>query len=207
MKKCSWIRTEEEKKCPFGLPIISACKNAGNSVMNMCPLETVNNEKYENIIKANKRIYIYYKTDNRCLYASNIIEKHNAVNCDFGDTAAGMPSPAFEGSPMYVQTFTGIGLNGFYAFPLGFYADYAASRNLFQGLFSLLGNKSEEIIKQSNAIEIFEKISNDKPLNKEEQVNLLNILEKCRENYEEKNISNEKLNKLIQTWRPKIQEG
>ena len=202
MKKNSWIRTEEDRKCPFGLPIISACKNAGNSVANMCPLKEVDKEKFENVEIANKRIYIYYKTNNRCLYASNIMEKHNAVNCDFGDTAAGMKTPTFEGSPMYVQTFTGVGLNGFYAFPLGFYADYAASRNLFQGLFSLLGSETNEIIK-IGVNKLFEKISNNEPLSKDEQFKLLDILKKCKENYEEKNISNEKIYELIQLWSPR----
>lgn len=202
MKKNAWIRTEEDRKCPFGLPIISACKNAGNSVANMCPLKEVDKEKLENVEIANKRIYIYYKTNNRCLYASNIMEKHNAVNCDFGDTAAGMKTPTFEGSPMYVQTFTGVGLNGFYAFPLGFYADYAASRNLFQGLFSLLGSETNEIIK-IGVNKLFEKISNNEPLSKDEQFKLLDILKKCKENYEEKNINNEKIYELIQLWSPR----
>lgn len=211
MKKCAWIRSDKdagEGTCPFGLPITEACKNAGNSVTHMCPLETISKEKQETIEKANKRVYLYYKTSSRCIYASAIISNHNVVNCDFGDTAAGMGSPTFIGSPLYPQTFSGIGLDGLYAFPLGFYADNNESRNLFQGLFSLVGSETYELIKNgmlaSSSKTILEKISNNEPLNTAEQMELVNIVENCRQKYEDNNITPSKVYELINRWNSKI---
>jgi len=160
MKKFSWIRSDIDKgdgKCPFGLPIIEACHHAGDSITHMCPLESISKDKRGAVEKANKRVYIYYKTDNRCLYASDIMDDQKVVNCDFGDTGAGMKSPTFSGSPLYPQSFSGLGLSGLYAFPLGFYSDNDASRNLFLGLFSLVGYKVYELIKETS-IKVLEKI-------------------------------------------------
>lgn len=148
-RKC-WIRTDREvpsQQCPFGLPIVGSCQYAGSSVTYMCPLNSVNKDKRGLIKKANKRVYVYQKDNTRCIYATSIMEKLKAVNCDFGDTGQGMHAPAFQGSPLYPQTFSGIGLSGLYAFPLGFYADNNESRNLFQGLFSLVGKENMDIIK------------------------------------------------------------
>jgi len=62
-----------------------------------------------------------------------------------------LPSTSFRGSPLYPQTFHGIGLDGLYGYPLGFYADNNESRNLFFGLFSMLGfNTVDELIKLSD---------------------------------------------------------
>lgn len=211
MKKCANIRSskgEGEGGCPFGLPITLACNHAGDSVTHMCPLSTMPKEKREPIKKANKRVYIYYKTDSRCIYAANVLDKHNAVNCNFGDTAAGMHSPTFSGSPLYPQTFSGIGLDGLYAFPLGFYADNNESRNLFQGLFSLVGSKAYELIKEATvaegpAREILEKISNNEPLTKDEQFQVIQMLSKCRQEYEENTTNPGKMYELIRLWSPR----
>jgi hypothetical protein len=211
MKKCAWIRSDQDQgqgKCPFGLPITEACRHAGDAVTHMCPLKSVPEEKREPVEKANKRVYLYYKTDSRCLYAANIIEKHKAVNCDFGDTAAGMHTPTLSGSPLYAQTFSGIGLDGLYAFPLGFYADNNESRNLFQGLFSLVGNEAYDLIKESAlnispAREILEKISNNEPLSTDEQLELAHILSKCRQRYDENATDTGKLYELIRLWNPR----
>ena len=210
MRKCAWIRSDKDQgqgKCPFGLPITEGCRHAGDAVTHMCPLETVSKEKHEPIEKANKRVYIYYKTDNRCIYASNILENRGVVNCDFGDTGAGMQTPTFSGSPLYAQTFGGIGLDGLYAFPLGFYADNNESRNLFQGLFSLVGGEAYEIVKES-AIrmspvkDILEKISNNEPLTTDEQLELVQALDKCRQGYNDNDVSTGKLYEMISLWNP-----
>jgi len=152
MKKEAFIRSDkkdEDQRCPFGLPITTACHHVGSAISNMCPLEVVDEgDKRDRVKKANSRVYLYYKDDTRCLYAANVIDKQEAVNCDFGDTAQGMHSPALSGSPIYPQAFSGVN-GGVSAFPLGFYADNSESRNLFQGLFSLVGGKSFDIIKRA----------------------------------------------------------
>lgn len=205
--KCAWIRSDklESKRCPFGLPITLACKNAGETVTRMCPVKAVPEEKRDQVAKANKRVYIHGKTGQRCLYAQDIIEKNEAVNCDFGDVAEGMQTPAFEGSPLYAQTFSGIGLDGLYAFPLGFYADNNESRNLFQGLFSLLGEHAPRIVRQ--AVEqdeaIWNKIKKQEILLPEEQDRLNRILEECRQEFEEARTDPAKARALAEKWNPR----
>jgi len=204
--KCAWIRTNKDKKCPFGLPITLGCKNAGESIAHMCPLEAVPEEKRERTALANKRVYIHGKTGQRCLYAKNIMEKQNAVNCNFSDVGEGMGVPAFEGSPLYAQTFSGIGLDGLYAFPLGFYADNNESRNLFQGLFSLLGESAPQIIREAIFKEggaLWEKVERGDVLLPEEQDKLNRILEKCRQEFEEGRTDAAKARELAEKWNPR----
>lgn len=140
------IRGENVRGCPFGLPIIEACKNVGGSINRMAPTE--DEENAAELEKANRLVYAYHKECRQCPYAEKILKEHGKVDCDFGDTAAGKKTPALKGSPLYPQTFHGIGLDGLYGHPLGFYADNNESRNLFFGLFSLLGFSTvEEIMK------------------------------------------------------------
>lgn len=188
MKKCAFIRSDKNglKSCPFGLPIKEGCKCAGDSVSHMCPLQFISEDKRDQVEKANLRVYIYYKTGDRCLYANDIMKEQDVVNCDFGDSAAGMGDVAFSGSPLYAQTFSGQGLSGLYAFPLGFYADNNQSRNLFQGLFSLVGNFDTNLIKNGEIKEeIVEKLELGNKLTTEEMQELINKLRKCRNKYED----------------------
>ncbi len=179
INKKAWIRgNNTEKKCPFGLPVTIACAHAGDSVAHMCPLNSVSKDKKEKVEQANKRVYIWYKDNQRCIYAHNIIESKNVVNCDYGDVGQGMGAPAFAGSPLYAQTFSGVGLDGLYAFPLGFYADNNESRNLFQGLFSLLGENIFEIVKNAIDKNLWEKVENDEDLSEEEQKKINKLIEK-----------------------------
>ena len=146
-KKLAVIRDQKIKPCPFGLPVISACQYAGDSVHKMAPLDSVKG-KQEKLNKANALVYIYHKTGKRCVFADKILENHKKVDCDFGDTGQGQPHVPYRGSPLYPNTFSGIGLDGLYGYPLGFYADNNESRNLFFGLFSFLGSeKPKELIK------------------------------------------------------------
>lgn len=146
--KLAIIRGDEVRPCPFGLPILDACKYAGESIHRMAPVMDLKDEEAQKIGKANRLVYAHHKTGKRCPYADKMLEDHNKVDCDFGDTGAGQQSTPFIGSPLYPQTFQGIGLDGLYGYPLGFYADNNESRNLFFGLFSLLGfATTDELIK------------------------------------------------------------
>lgn len=175
INKCCWIRGGgSEKKCPFGLPITLACSCAGKSVLSMCPLTAVVEEKQEAVELANKRVYIWNRNNKRCIYAQSIIESKNSVNCDFGDVGQGLSAPSFVGSPRYPSIFNTVDLDGLSSFPLGFYADNDESRNLFYGLFSLLGkDKTFKILK--NAIfknnGIWNKIIKEQNLDKQETYN------------------------------------
>jgi hypothetical protein len=208
MKKQSFIRSdklEHKSKCPFGLPITDACHHAGDSVSRMCPLEMLESEKVDLVKKTNSRVYIYYKNGQRCIYAKNIMEDHDNVNCDFGDTAQGMNTPAISGSPIYAQTFAGVGLDGLYAFPLGFYADNNESRNLSQGLFSLVGGKAFDIIKtavldEESMKDIVKKLEDGGELNTEDMTRLETALESCRSDFEKSSTTSAKHVELDQMW-------
>ena len=73
------------------------------------------------------------------------------MDCDFGDTGQGQKSVQFRGSPLYTQTFSGIGLDGLYSYPLGFLSDNNESRNMPFGMFSLQGGACvDKLIKLAN---------------------------------------------------------
>lgn len=204
INKKSWIRGNESgKQCPFGLPIPLACQHAGSATAHMCPLDIISEkDKKERIKKANKRVYIWYKEGQRCIYAQNIMEQKGVVNCDFGDAAQGMGTAPFSGSPLYAQTFSGIGLDGLYAFPLGFYADNNESRNLPHGLFSLLGEQLNEIVKNANTLneDLWNKIDEEEELSLEEKKRLNSILENCKQIFEESRSDVGKINELVEEW-------
>jgi hypothetical protein len=208
MRKCAFIRSDKqdaERRCPFGLPITEACHNAGSCVSNMCPLEMIPEDKKDRVLKANSRVYIYYKNGHRCLYSAGIMDQQKSVNCDFGDTGQGLHAPSFQGSPLYPQTFAGVGLDGLYAFPLGFYADNNESRNLFQGLFSLVGDRAFEIIKMaifnnSEMKDIVEKLENGGELTSEEYSYVEDSLETCREKYDSNRADTSKYIELDNKW-------
>lgn len=149
MKKKCWIKSKGfEDVCPFGLPITHACKYAGKSTLRMCPMDyTEEVDKKEEIKDANGRVYIYHKTNERCPFAKNIMGD-NTVNCDYGDVGQGQGEVEFVGSPLYPRTLVGMGIEGIYGFPYGFYSDNNQSRNMPYGLFSLLGKDEIEDIKK-----------------------------------------------------------
>lgn len=202
MKKCAFIRSDNKNSCPFGLPITAACHNAGNSVSHMCPISMVEETKGEVVKTANLRVYIYYKTGDRCMYAANIMDGQNVVNCNMGDSAAGMHSPAMSGSPLYTQNFAGVGLDGLYAYPLGFYADNNQSRNLFEGLFSLIGEtETFEIIKEALSEDILDKLENNEKLTTDERLEVENSLSTCRNKYDDNLDTNEKIENAVKKLR------
>jgi hypothetical protein len=204
MKKNCWIRGERNGKlCPFGLPIALACGNAGDSTAHMCPLEALPADRREAVTTANKRIYLYHKTGQRCLYAVNVMEDAQAVNCDFGDAGQGLGGAAFSGSPLYAQTFSGVGLDGLYAFPMGFYADNNESRNLFQGLFSLLGAHAPEIVKMAimdSESGLWDKLKRGEQLTGDERARLEGIVETCRQEFEAARSDPAKALELADRW-------
>lgn len=204
MRKRSWIRGRDKlKQCPFGLPITLACRHAGDSVTHMCPLQMVPDEKREAVAGANKRVYLHGKTGSRCIYAQAVMEEAEAVNCDFGDTGAGMGAPAFSGSPLYAQTFSGIGLDGLYAFPLGFYADNNESRNLFHGLFSLLGEDEADMVKRAedSCSALWDRLEKGEELTAEE---VRSLVEECRRRFEADRTDPAKILELSRKYNPRL---
>jgi len=214
-KKLAIIRGDEVRDCPFGLPIVDACKYAGNSIHRMAPLQAgEDDEEKAKITKANKIVYAYHKDGERCPYADKILEVQNKVDCDFGDTGQGFHSTPFRGSPLYPQTFSGIGLDGLYGYPLGFYADNNESRNLFFGLFSFLGHRTiEEMIKLADDYDkngdeekadivdkLVEKLKGIKDKHAEAFDKIENYLAEYRKKYEAERADTGLLWELSQRW-------
>jgi len=215
--KLAVIRDNKLRDCPFGLPITDACKYAGDSIHRMAPLNAVDNEEQqEHLKKANALVYVHHKTGKKCPFADKILDNHDKVDCDFGDTGQGQPHVPYRGSPLYPQTFTGIGLDGLYGYPLGFYADNNESRNLFFGLFSFLGSdRTEQLIKLADIYdecgikekadkidELLKQLDDikDKDEYKEAFMQIEEYLDEFRIKYESERQDTGLLNELAEKW-------
>lgn len=193
IEKDATVRGEGVRECPFGLPIPEACNNVGDAIHRMAPVE-----ESDRVKKANRLVYAYHKGCKNCPYADKILAEHGKVDCDFGDTAAGKKSVPFRGSPLYPQTFHGIGLDGLYGFPLGFYADNNESRNLFFGLFSLLGHATiDDLVKLADQYDC----GGDKE-KADILDSLLTKLQKIKEEYKD---TFEKVEKYLEEYRNKYE--
>lgn len=195
LEKEAVIRGDNIRDCPFKLPIPYACKCVGSAIYRMAP--TKDNET---IKKANRLVYAYHKECKQCPFADKILDNYEKVDCDFGDTGQGMESTPFRGSPLYPQLFQGMSLTGLYGYPLSFYGDNNTSRNLFFGLFSMLGRCTiEEMIKLAEKYE--ERGEEEKAyiIN-----NLLDKLSKIREKYQD---TFDKLKNYLEKYRIKQQKG
>jgi hypothetical protein len=144
------IRKNESDPCPFGLPIPFGCKHAGTHIDRMASYDMIGDdpspEEKTKIGNANVRLLaqcIMSSTEEpqSCRYAAKIIENKDAVECNYYDSAPGISNKSTpQPSPFYAQIFSGVGLNGLYTYPIGYYADYDLSRNLFYGLMSVQGD-------------------------------------------------------------------
>ncbi len=154
-KKYAAIRKNDSSPCPFGLPIPFACECAGSCIDRMAPISIVGKnptpEEAGKIGKANVRLLSACVMSDPhepqpCRYAAKVFEQQNGVECNYEDTAPGQTNNAvMEAAPSYSQLFSGVGLNGLYSFPIGYYADYDLSRNSFYGLMSLCSADKEEL--------------------------------------------------------------
>jgi hypothetical protein len=148
--KLAVIRDNEMTPCPFGLPVPFSCQYAGGVIDKLAPLkimEDATEEEQRRIADANVRMFAWLlmkstEEPTRCPYAAKIFEEKGASECNYEDTAPGQDQKAaLLAAPFYSQIFSGIGLNGLFTYPIGYYADYNISRNLFYGIFSLTGSE------------------------------------------------------------------
>lgn len=165
--KLAIIRKNDEETCPFGLPIPFGCQNVGKLIDKMGSFDMMGKDITEDeknqISDANTRLLGWHllrsaEESCKCKFAGNIIEEKKAVECNFNDTAPGESPNNLLGAPFYSQVFQGVGTSGLNTYPVGYYTDYNSSRNLFFGMYSLQGEKKEEIVK--SAIEQLEKAAN-----------------------------------------------
>jgi len=167
--KLAVLRENDNNPCPFGLPISFACKTAGDLVDKMAYTlimgpNTTSRERYM-IATANLHLLMYNNPQIRCKFAGKLIETNNdIVECNWDSIVAGSHQKgALRGSPFYPKFFSGIGIDGLFSYPLGYYSDDSQSRHRYYGLFGLEGSEDNEgLIKASDNHE-----SNSHDLNKE----------------------------------------
>lgn len=135
--KTATIRGPGVRECPYGLPIAVACQNAGDSVKNMTELARVDKEKCEKQAKANKRVYLYNQTGQRCIYADKIAEGKDRVHCDHSEAGAGISDSPMRPSPFYPRVFHGLGQYGLYSYPIYDYMDVQGAMDTFSGVYSV----------------------------------------------------------------------
>jgi len=151
--KLAVIRDPKDRVCPFGLFVPDACKCAGEKVLQMTPLLTLDDtaksndiqlekdpETIKEAVKSNRSILMW--DDARpapCVFCNAVFDEKQKVECSFGDKAAGMGHADFMSFPSYTQYFS----MGYSAVPVGFYSDHP-SRNQIGNLESMVSGTFAE---------------------------------------------------------------
>ncbi len=138
------IRTNTEDSCPFGLNVPYGCRNAGDLINKMAPLNSLGDaskEEKEAIAKANNRLFMWHNPGEHCVYAGKLFPDRPVVECNWNSNAPGITEKGIVGAPFYSKVYNNIGLDGLTSYPLGYYGDHDISRNMYYGLYSLQGNK------------------------------------------------------------------
>jgi hypothetical protein len=156
--KIAEIRKNDTNPCPFGLPIPFGCKCSGNCIKNMSPLNAMGKDvsDYESkmIGEANTKLLAWNLLRStiepiKCIYAGNLLNTHDAVECNFNDSAPGQDATdALMTAPFYTKIFNS-SIQGLYTFPVGLYSDYNVSRNLWFGSMSFQGSERPDLIKMA----------------------------------------------------------
>ena|ERR1700748_25436 len=149
--KLAIIRKDNEDGCPFGLPITMGCQNAGELVDKMAPInvmgEDSTDEEKQAIKIANNHLLNWQSLGTTCKYSSKIIESKEAVECEFGEDSIDHDTGgALNGSPWYYKHFSGIGIDGLYSYPLGYFSDDSIDRGMYNGMYSIESIANEENI-------------------------------------------------------------
>ncbi|KKN74483.1 hypothetical protein LCGC14_0390000 [marine sediment metagenome] len=146
--KLAVIRSNDDTPCPFGLSIPYACRSAGELITQMAPvdvLEDMTEEEKALIEKANKHLLMWKNPETRCIYAGKLFKDNDVVECNWLASDAGTSQRgALVGSPFYYKHYSGIGLDGLYSYPLGYYTDNSIDRGMYYGMYSLESAGSKE---------------------------------------------------------------
>lgn len=153
INKKAYLRSDDTDKCPFGLPIADGCRNAGNGIDRLCPLNDIQDEQVKEAkAKLNRKVFFYSQECKRCKYAENILKDKEMVNCNWGDTAEGMPTPTLEGSPFYPKIQSGEFV-GLYVSPVSFFVTLdTLYRNYPFGMYSYYGSLNNFIFMNQSLI-------------------------------------------------------
>jgi len=150
------IRDNEDRICPFGLPIPFGCKNAGKLVLDL-PIAAS-----PEAATSNNTFLINNNPQERCFYADKIVEKAEKVICTYPEKQDSIEMPT--GSPLYYKPMSGTLMTGLMTFPLGYYNDNSIDRSYYYGYYSMESISSEEdieLIKQ-NYYDALQKIASIK---------------------------------------------
>jgi len=161
IKKLAVIRSDgQQDACPFGLPIPFGCKRAGELITRMAPIdilgEDASEEEKEEIAHANRRLLMWLLSEEKCgvcKYAGKLFKDKDVVECNWDtDVSGDHEGPALLGSPFYYKHFSGLGLDGLYSYPLGFYTDNSIDRGMYYGMYSIesTGEREVELKKDSD---------------------------------------------------------
>ena len=162
--KLAVIRSNGEDACPFGLPIPFGCRQAGKLISRMAPLdilgEDAEEEEKAEIASANQRLLMWMLSEEaggRCPFAGKLFKDKDTVECNWDTNVSGPEGPALKGSPFYYRHFSGIGLDGLYSYPLGYYTDNSIDRGMYYGMYSIESPGSEEfdLIKTAEQLSVF----------------------------------------------------
>ena len=136
--------------CPFGLPVTDACTSIGGymeedgrlAVYSMIPVDVASNDKEkEQIIEDNLELMILIKEPSKCPFADRVFEEKKSVDCKYDENSSSIPAGnvGLNGSPLYPHTMVGNMPEAQYGYPLDHYSDNNESRNIYYGIYSLIG--------------------------------------------------------------------
>jgi hypothetical protein len=140
----------KSNSCPFGLPITDGCKVAGgtiggsgkSAIMEMHPLEaSESKEEAAEIADNNLEIMLMVEEHSRCPFADMVFEEKESVDCKYDPKQSTIPAGnvGLNGSPLYPHIMIGNMPEAQYGYPLDYYSDNNESRNVYYGIYSLVG--------------------------------------------------------------------
>lgn len=120
IKKLAVIRDNEEKSCPFGLPIPIACEKVGNSIFSMKPEEN------------NHEQFVWTAEGKACPFLQKIMK--NMVSCKFEEKSS---QKDLVGSPIYEKMFSGSTPSGAYTFDHNWYTQTPLNSGPWYSMYSI----------------------------------------------------------------------
>lgn len=153
IKKLAVIRSNKQDTCPFGLPIPFGCRKVGELITRMADVdvlgEDASEEEREAIAQANRRLLMWLLSEEKCgecKYAGKLFKDKDVVECNWDTDVSGEHERgALLGSPFYYKHFSGMGLDGLYSYPLGFYTDNSIDRGMYYGMYSIESTGQKEV--------------------------------------------------------------
>lgn len=149
MYKLAVIRNQDTP-CPFGLLITNGCQNAGDSVDDMRLIDD-DDDNIDEIIQHNIKVFLKNPYPAKCKYAAHLFKnKPSIVDCDFGDTAAGItPKTPYLGSPYYTQIQNGLGIGGLLNYPMTHDDIGQGYRNMYYGITNWANDNFKTLLRRA----------------------------------------------------------